>query len=76
MGDMDVTSGMGASLPDLLTVEEAYTYLRFGKTKGWELVDLFEETDGRFGIPVIPFGARRKRVPRDTFLDRGRPRPY
>lgn len=70
MDDMDVTSGMGASLPDLLTVEEAYTYLRLGKTKGWELVDLFKESNGQFGIPVIPFGARRKRVPRDPFLDR------
>lgn len=71
MDDMDVTSDMGSSLPFMLTVEEAYTLLRIGKTKGRELVRRYEETGGAEGIPFITIG-RCQRVLRDEFLDRVR----
>jgi len=50
-------------LPDFLTVEEAATILRIGRTAAYEQTRRYEETEGEAGIPVIRVG-RLMRVPR------------
>ena len=50
-------------LPAFLTVEEAASILRIGRTVAYEQTRRYEETDGREGIPVIRVG-RLMRVPR------------
>ena len=52
-----------AQLPAFLTVEEAASILRIGRTVAYEQTRRYEETDGREGIPVIRVG-RLMRVPR------------
>lgn len=52
-----------ANLPAFLTVEEAASILRIGRTAAYEQTRRYEETDGREGIPVIRVG-RLMRVPR------------
>ena len=50
-------------LPDILTVEEAATVLRIGRTSAYELARQWEATGGKQGLPVVRFG-RLLRVPR------------
>ena len=49
--------------PELLTVEEAATYLRISRTLGYQLARQYRNTDGAAGLPVIRLG-RCLRVPR------------
>ena len=51
------------SPPDFFTVEEAARILRIGRTAAYELARKYRATDGREGLPVVPFG-RLLRVPR------------
>jgi len=50
-------------LPLLLTVEEAGSVLRVGRTKAYAMAREWRETDGRSGLPVIDLG-HVLRVPR------------
>lgn len=50
-------------LPELLTVEEAATFLRIGRPAAYDLSRQWRVTNGKAGLPVICFG-RRLRVPR------------
>jgi len=50
-------------LPLLLTVEEAGSLLRIGRTKAYAMAREWRETDGRSGLPVIDLG-HVLRVPR------------
>ncbi len=49
--------------PELLTIEEAATYLRISRTLGYQLARQYRNTDGLEGLPVIRLG-RCLRVPR------------
>ena len=49
--------------PLLLTVEEAASVLRIGRSLAYELARLYESSDGREGLPVLRVGALM-RVPR------------
>jgi hypothetical protein len=51
------------SVPVLLTVEEAGTLLRIGRTKAYAMAREWRETEGRSGLPVIDLG-HVLRVPR------------
>jgi hypothetical protein len=53
----------GESVPALLTVEEAGTLLRIGRTKAYAMAREWRETEGRSGLPVIDLG-HVLRVPR------------
>ncbi len=50
-------------LPDVLTVEEAATVLRIGRSAAYTLARRYRATGGREGLPVIVLG-RHLRVPR------------
>jgi hypothetical protein len=50
-------------LPDFLTVEEAARVLRIGRTAAYALARTWRDTNGREGLPAVPFG-RLLRVPR------------
>jgi hypothetical protein len=50
-------------LPALLTVEEAGSYLRVGRTKAYAMAREWRATGGRSGLPVVDFG-NVLRVPR------------
>lgn len=50
-------------LPEVLTVEEAASLLRIGRTAAYQLARRWRETDGREGLPVVSLG-RLLRVPR------------
>jgi hypothetical protein len=52
-----------APVPDLLTVEEAASVLRIGRTKAYAMAREWRATGGRSGLPVIDFG-HALRVPR------------
>ena len=49
--------------PILMTIDEAASILRIGRTAAYEQARVWRDTDGREGIPVICFG-RTLRVPR------------
>src|SRR2546421_7838381 len=51
--------------PDFLTVEEAARVLRIGRTAAYALARTWRDTNGREGLPVVPFG-RLLRVPRSA----------
>ena len=51
------------ALPQFLTVEEAASVVRIGRTAAYQLAARYEATDGREGLPVVRFG-RLLRVPR------------
>jgi len=55
-------------LPPLLTVEEAGSLLRIGRTKAYAMAREWRETDGRSGLPVIDLG-HVLRVPRRALED-------
>ena len=57
----------GAQTPRFLTVEEAATILRIGRTSAYELARRWLATDGREGIPVVRLG-RSLRVPELAIL--------
>lgn len=50
--------------PELLTVEEAASYLRISRALGYQLARQYRLTDGAAGLPVVQLG-RCLRVPRD-----------
>lgn len=50
-------------LPEVLTVEEAARVLRIGRRVAYEQAQLWRETGGREGLPVIVIG-RSLRVPK------------
>ena len=50
-------------LPTFVTVEEAASILRIGRTVAYQLARRWEETNGGEGLPVLRFG-RLLRVPR------------
>lgn len=54
-------------LQEFLTVEEAATVLRIGRTAAYQLTQLWRDTDGRDGLPVKQFG-RILRVPRAALV--------
>ena len=64
MDDMDVTRSMAevtqarwlAEQPFLYTVEEAAGLLRIGRTLAYELVQRFESSEGREGLPAVRVG--------------------
>lgn len=56
------------ALPQFLTVEEAASVMRIGRTAAYQLAARFEATDGREGLPVVRFG-RLLRVPRARIED-------
>jgi hypothetical protein len=67
-----------AELPLLLTVEETAQVLRIGRTLAYQLVRVFEATDGAEGLPTIRVG-RVLRVPRWAlahYLTHGCPPPH
>lgn len=51
-----------AELPDVLTIEEAATLLRIGRTSAYALARRWRATGGREGLPNIELG-RQLRVP-------------
>ncbi len=65
MDDIDVTSSMSAPArpdevvqPYMLTVVEAADLLGIGKTMAYELVHLFVESGGAYGIPAVQHSSR------------------
>ena len=46
-------------VPDLLTVEEAARVLRIGRTKAYALTQVWRDSGGEIGIPVIEVGGLR-----------------
>ena len=76
MDDIDVTGSMSAPArpdeivqPYMLTVAEAADFLAIGKTMAYELVRLFVESGGAYGIPAIKIG-RVWRVPQPELMER------
>jgi excisionase family DNA binding protein len=73
--DMDVTRSMAevaqsrwlAEQPLLYTVEDAASLLRIGRTLAYELVQRFESSEGREGLPAVRVG-HLWRVPREVVL--------
>ena len=73
--DMDVTRSMSevaqarwlAEQPLLYTVEEAAGILRIGRTLAYDLVQRFETSGGREGLPAVRVG-HCWRVPREVVL--------
>jgi excisionase family DNA binding protein len=73
--DMDVIRAMAqdaqarwlADQPLMYTVEEAATLLRIGRSLAYELVQRFESSAGREGLPAVRVG-HLWRVPRDVVL--------
>ena len=64
-----------AEMPLMLTLTEAASILRVGRTSAYEEANLYEASGGRRGIPVIRIG-RLFRVPRWAlafYLVNGRP---
>lgn len=56
------------SLPLVLTIEEAATVLRIGRSAAYEQARLYLSTEGRQGLPVLRLG-RRLRVPRSALIE-------
>ena len=50
-------------LPDFLTVEEAASVLRLGRSAAYELTARWRSTNGTEGLPVVQLG-RSLRVPK------------
>ena len=40
----------------MLTVEEAASFMRIGRTKAYALAQEWRATDGQSGLPVVDFG--------------------
>lgn len=61
-------------LPDVLTVDEAASVLRIGRSTAYELVHLYFETAGSDGIPAIRLGSRIRvlKEPLRELLNAGR----
>lgn len=58
---------MFKDLPELLTVEEAATALRIGRSKAYALTVEYERTGGASGLPFIWCGGQ-KRAPRHALV--------
>lgn len=52
-----------SGLPEFLTVEEAASLLRIGRTSAYALAREWRESRGQRGLPVVELG-RQLRVPR------------
>lgn len=50
----------------LLTIPEAATFLRIGRSAAYDLARRFEATGGDEGIPCVRIGRRLLRVPLDA----------
>ncbi|MDQ3679547.1 MAG: helix-turn-helix domain-containing protein [Actinomycetota bacterium] len=57
-----MVAGMGQR-SEMLTVQEAASVLRIGRTAAYQLARRWRETEGREGLPVVRLG-RLLRVPR------------
>jgi hypothetical protein len=60
--------GGSEELPLVLSVEEAASLLRIGRSAAYEQARIFRATGGREGLPVIAIG-RSLRVPRAALLE-------
>ncbi len=58
-----------SEVPEMLTVEEAATILRVGRTTGYKMAVRWLDTGGEEGLPVIQVG-RLLRVPTVLFEER------
>ncbi len=58
-----------ASLPVLLTIEEAAEVLRIGRSLAYDLAHRYEASGGLEGLPVLRFGSCL-RVPRWALIER------
>lgn len=54
-------------LPEVMTVEEAATLLRIGRSAAYELCRQWRLTGGRAGLPVVALG-RTLRVPKAAIV--------
>src|SRR5207302_7036931 len=53
----------GEGIPSMLTVEEAASFMRIGRTKAYALAQEWRATGGQSGLPVVDLG-HVLRVPR------------
>jgi hypothetical protein len=56
-------------LPQLLTVEEAATVLRIGRSLAYQLARRYLATGGAEGLPVMRLGSACLRVPRWALIE-------
>ncbi len=63
MSIVEMVLGSLDEYPLLLTIEEAARVLRMGRSLAYDLARLYEQTDGRLGLPVMRLGSCL-RVPR------------
>jgi hypothetical protein len=63
MSIVEMVLGSLDEYPLLLTIDEAAGVLRIGRSLAYDLARLYEQTDGRLGLPVMRFGSCL-RVPR------------
>lgn len=63
-----------AERPEMLTMAEAASVLRIGRTAAYQLARRWRETDGREGLPVVRLG-RLLRVPRAALEELLGPKP-
>jgi hypothetical protein len=60
---LDTSALAPAGPPDFLTLEEAASVLRVGRSTAYREANAFERSGGRTGIPVVRYG-KQFRVPR------------
>ena len=60
---IEPTESVSGAPPDFLTLDEAATVLRVGRSTAYREANAFERSGGRTGIPVIRYG-KQFRVPR------------
>ena len=63
MSIVEMVLGSLDEYPLLLTIDEAAGLLRIGRSLAYDLARLYEQTDGRLGLPVMRLGSCL-RVPR------------
>ena len=63
MSIVEMVLGSLDEYPLLLTIDEAAGVLRIGRSLAYDLARLYEQTDGRLGLPVMRLGSCL-RVPR------------
>ena len=65
---MDSSAMLGVPAPPLLTVEEAASVLRIGRSLAYQLAREYDASGGVSGLPVVRFGGCL-RVPRWALLE-------
>ena len=60
---IEPTESVSGAPPDFLTLDEAATVLRVGRSTAYREANAFERSGGRTGIPVVRYG-KQFRVPR------------